>query len=68
MMGHAFTSKPMKSSGCLIAGSTRMRLKPRRVIVHTIIVLVLLALPLWLGSRGCGPVLHSDGLTAGISN
>ena len=45
-----------------------MRLKPRRVIVHTIIVLVLLALPLWLGLRGCGPVLHSDGLTAGISN
>jgi hypothetical protein len=45
-----------------------MRLKPRRVILHTIIVLALLALPLWLGSRGCGPVLHSDGLTAGIPN
>ena len=46
-----------------------MRPTPRRIILYIIIfmvVLVVLALPIWLG---LGPVVHSEaGLTAGISN
>ena len=43
-----------------------MRLTPRRILLHTIIVLVTLALPLLLPSS-CGPVVHSGAvLTAGI--
>ena len=46
-----------------------MRPTPRRIILYTIIfivVLVVLALPIWLG---LGPVVHSEaGLTAAISN
>jgi hypothetical protein len=46
----------------------RMRLTPRRVLVHIIIVLFILALPLLLPSS-CGPVVHSAVvLAAGISN
>jgi hypothetical protein len=46
-----------------------MQPTPRRIILYIIIfivVLVVLALPIWLG---LGPVVHSEaGLTAGISN
>ena len=46
-----------------------MRSKPLRILLHVIIVLMTLALPLWLGSKGCGPAIHSEaGLTAGTSN
>jgi hypothetical protein len=41
--------------------STRRRM--RRILLNIIIVLAVLALPLLL-PRGCGPVLHSNGLTA----
>jgi hypothetical protein len=45
-----------------------MKWRPRRILVHVIIVLVTLALPLVLPSS-CGPAVHSGaGLTAGISN
>jgi len=40
-----------------------MRSTPRRILLNVIIVLVVLALPFWLG-RWCGPVVHSDSLTA----
>jgi hypothetical protein len=45
-----------------------MRSTPRLIlyIIIFIVVLVVLALPIWLG---LGPVVHSEaGLTAGISN
>ena len=37
-----------------------MRLTPRRLLLHIIIVLVTLALPLLVPSS-CGPVVHSGG-------
>jgi hypothetical protein len=46
-----------------------MRSNPRRILFHIIIVLALIAVPLLLGSRGCGRAVHSEAvLTTGISN
>ena len=43
----------------MAARSKRMRLTPRRILLHVILVLATLALPLLLPSS-CGPVVHSD--------
>jgi hypothetical protein len=45
-----------------------MQLPPRRTLFHIIILLVVLAVPLFLPSS-CGPALHSEaGLAARLSN
>jgi hypothetical protein len=45
-----------------------MRLRPRRILLHLIILVVTLALPFLLPSS-CGPLVHSEAaLTAASSN